>query len=396
MYLREKKIKRLQMKNLLFICFSVFELFVCGTYIISEFTTYRDNPYVAWHAKSMASSIVLVIVCSVLLVQAILSRRWIGKATFFSGYFEGSLDGLVECSDLAKVTGDKAETVRKQMIFFRKHYMQKFELVEEKDDLVAELYSKKALCACKNCGATMEKRIYFTGICPYCGSSDLFAKVLADHQFYSIKAEVKSGETKPAFYLSGHLLIKKIWYFLITGFTAFLALIGFLMTVTEIPHYFDQEYQKELLLSPDNPLRSYALIRANILDNIIYASMMFLILSPVVVYGIKRIASMFTAKICAEVFAKSSKPFVPESKLANAGVPLEGNRRLRSIRHSIHKRDLVNCTLEVHEGKLMVALAKKIVKDKCPSCSGPIVGAVDENYVCQYCGRQIMGVVEKT
>ena len=38
---------------------------------------------------------------------------------------------------------------------------------------------------------------------------------------------------------------------------------------------------------------------------------------------------------------------------------------------------------------------KKIVKDKCPSCSGPIVGAVDENYVCNYCGKQIMGVVEK-
>ena len=396
MYLKEKKIKRLQLKNLLFICFSVFELFVCGTYIISEFTTYRDNPEVAWHAKSMASSIVMVIVSSVLLVQAILSRRWIGKATFFSGYFEGSLDGRVEASELAKVTGDKVEKIRKQLISFRKHYMQKFELLEEKGEMIAELYSKKVLCACKSCGATMEKRIYFTGTCPYCGSSDLFAKVLADHQFYSIKTEVKSGETKPAFYLSGHLLIKKIGYFLTTGFTAFLALIGFLMTVTEIPHYFDREYQQALLLSPDYPYRSYALIKANILDNIIYAFMMFLILSPVVFYGIRRIVSMMTAKICAEVFAKSSKPFVPESRLASAGVPLEGNRGLRSIRYSIHKRDLRNCTLEVHEGKLMVALAKKIVKDKCPSCSGPIVGAVDENYVCQYCGRQIMGVVEKT
>lgn len=49
----------------------------------------------------------------------------------------------------------------------------------------------------------------------------------------------------------------------------------------------------------------------------------------------------------------------------------------------------------MHDGRMVAALAKKIVKDQCPSCGAPIVGAVDENYVCQYCCRVIMGVIEK-
>ena len=99
---------------------------------ISEFAYYRDEPYIAWNATSMASSIVLFIVGSILLIQALISRSLIGKATFFSGYFEGSLDGLVKSNDLAKVVGRKDVRIRKQMIYLRKRYMQKFELLEEK------------------------------------------------------------------------------------------------------------------------------------------------------------------------------------------------------------------------------------------------------------------------
>ena len=200
MYLNEKKIKMLQIKNILFICFGVFEAFFSGSYIVSEFVMYRDNLYTAWHAKSMASSILFFTVGSILLVHALISRHRIGQATFFSSYF--------------------------------------------------------------------------TGTCPYCKSSDLFAKILTDQRFYSISSDVEKGNQDASFYLSG-------------------------------------------------------------------------------------------------------------------------GRKIKKVRKAIHKGDLINCTLEVHQKELVVALAKKIVKDKCPSCSGPIVGAVDENYVCNYCGKQIMGVVEK-
>ena len=68
---------------------------------------------------------------------------------------------------------------------------------------------------------------------------------------------------------------------------------------------------------------------------------------------------------------------------------------LRRVRNSIRMGYLEHCTLEMHEEKLKVALAKKIVKDTCPSCAAPITGAVDEDYVCKFCGNRIMGVIEK-
>lgn len=163
MYLREKKIKILHVKNILLICISVFCIFVCGFYIISEFTYYRDDPYVAWNAVSMKSSIIWIIIGTILLVYAIISRRLIGKATFFSRYFEGSLDGMVKSNDIAIVEGSKDSRIKRQMIYFRKHYMQKFELLEKKGEMIAELYSKKALCECRDCGATIEKRIFLLG-----------------------------------------------------------------------------------------------------------------------------------------------------------------------------------------------------------------------------------------
>ena len=51
--------------------------------------------------------------------------------------------------------------------------------------------------------------------------------------------------------------------------------------------------------------------------------------------------------------------------------------------------------LDVHDGELMVALAKKTVKDRCLSCGAPLTGVTDENSRCSYCGNLIMGVLEK-
>lgn len=395
MYLKEKNVRLLRIKNIIFTFIGVFSVFVCGFYIISEFTYYRDNPYLAWHAKSMASSIAWVIIGAILLIEALISRNLIGKATFYSGYFEGSLDGWVKCSDLAQVVGKKEEKVKRQLSFFRKIYMKKFEMAEKDGEAVAELYSKKSLCECRNCGANMEKRIFFTGACPYCQSSDLFAKILTDNRFYSISNEIKTGEKKPAFYTGKYQRIKKIVVIVLTAIFAFLAMIGLMMALSEFPHYFDREYQKEILLSPESYLRSYELIQADILDTVLFATLMFLIFMPLVIGGIRRIISIVTSGICAGFFAKCKKPFVDAEKLPDIGIISDSKRKLKCMRNAIHRGDLVNCTLEVHDDRLMAVLAKKIVKDRCQSCGSPIVGAVDENYVCKSCGRLIMGVVEK-
>ena len=66
---------------------------------------------------------------------------------------------------------------------------------------------------------------------------------------------------------------------------------------------------------------------------------------------------------------------------------------LKYVRAAMRRRYLKNCTFEVHDGKLKMALAKKVVKDKCPSCYGAITEAVNENYRCKYCNNLIMDVV---
>lgn len=71
------------------------------------------------------------------------------------------------------------------------------------------------------------------------------------------------------------------------------------------------------------------------------------------------------------------------------------NDALRCIDGAIKKGYLVNCTVEIHNGVPYVALAKRIVKDKCPNCGAPIVNAVSDTYVCKYCGKKIFNVVKK-
>ena len=68
---------------------------------------------------------------------------------------------------------------------------------------------------------------------------------------------------------------------------------------------------------------------------------------------------------------------------------------MKFVKASICNGYLKNCTFEKHNDEIVVALSKKVVKDRCVSCSAPITGAVDENYRCRYCGNLIMGVVVK-
>ncbi|MDE5754007.1 MAG: hypothetical protein K2H89_05640, partial [Oscillospiraceae bacterium] len=87
MYLREKKIKLLRIKNILFVLFGAFNIVLSGEYIVSMFTYYRDDPNTALHAVSMPSSVVWFIIGVILLIAVAVSRTRIGNATFYSSYF---------------------------------------------------------------------------------------------------------------------------------------------------------------------------------------------------------------------------------------------------------------------------------------------------------------------
>ena len=390
MYLRKTVVTALKIKNWLLGVLSVITVLVCGFYIVSEFVDYRDDPGYAWEAVDMKFSIVMVCVGLAVLLAVIISARCIGNAAFYSSYFEGDLDGEVSFADLAKVVGKSESTVRRQLSFYSAVYMTGF--VFSQDGRGVQLNSKTCLCECRSCGAHIEKKIYFTGECPYCHSSDLHAKVLSGEHFYSISNEAQSGTGNADFYRSGAFNAKSVLIFALVVLGTLVVSVMAIFTIMQISYYFDEEYQKQILLDPSRHLSSYELIKKEILDLIVFALTILVVLTPVVVIRWRKLLALFSARYWSIHFATVNTPFIREDQLPQYTV---GRSGLARMRRAIRCGYLKNCTLEVHDGVLMVALAKKTVKDRCLSCGAPLVGVADENSRCSYCGNLIMGVLEK-
>ncbi|HKM33936.1 MAG TPA: hypothetical protein VJY54_04240 [Lachnospiraceae bacterium] len=391
MYLRDKSIKILMMKNFPLAFLGIFNLVLSVYVMLSLIATYHDQMEVILYARATPDCIFSFMLGIIFLSIAVVSKRMIEDANFYSSYFEADLDGYIEYGDLAEVMGKKEFFVKWQMHFFRKVYMKNYELkvIDRKEQIVLE--SKICTCNCKNCGALIEKRIYFTGSCPYCGSSDLFANVLTDNRFYSISNTLSEGEKKPQYYSANNLYIKKILFLIFFAIGACVIAIVSLMCLSNFANYNNEAYLKEVLLSGTGP-SSFALIKEDIMDLIIFGAIVALAFIPVVYNNYKKIRYIFTTDICSKFFSKCKKPFVDPYKL-----PAVKDRRnvFKYVRGAIRRRYLLHCTFEKHDGLLLVALAKKIVKDECPSCGGAIVGAIDEHYKCRYCGNIIMDVVRR-
>ena len=391
MYLRKKKIKALKIKNVLLVIFFAFEIAFSGTYIVSEFVYYRDDPETAWGAVSMKSSIVFLSIAALLFIIALISIVHIGNASFFSSYFEGDLDGEVSFADLAKVVGKSENAVRRQLHFYRSVYMTGFEFSQDGSGVLLD--SRTCLCECRSCGAHIEKKVYFSGECPYCHSSDLHAKVLSGTGFFGVFNDLSSGNGRPDYYRGNSLKTRMTLYWLLFGLGAFFTVILLCINIEDIFHYFDQEYQKEVLLDPNNHLKSYELIKAHLLNSIVYTSIIWAVIAPLTVLRFRRVMAISTAHALARFFSQSRTPFIKAEELPGLAASSKG--MMKRMRRAIRKGYARNCTLEVHDGVLMIALAKKTVKDRCLSCGAPLTGVTDENSRCSYCGNLIMGVLEK-
>lgn len=395
MYLREKRIKILKVKNVILVIVGLFLVAASVYVLVSLISYYHDNLKTVLEAKATPGSVRNIIIGVIFLLIAGISRRLIGDANFYSSYFEGDLSGYIQYSDLAEVTGKSAGMVKLQLHLFRRIYMKGYELeiVERTEQVV--LNSKKCMCECKQCGASIEKRIYFTGICPYCGSSDLFAKVLTDSKFYSIENRMSEGIKKPEFYSVKGIIMKKCLFLLYLSLGLSAIIIGTIYCLDNAAHYNNKEYLTKVLLSGESPYSSFALIKADIMDSIIFGVVFILAFIPVVINRCKKIKYVFVADDCSHYFSHCETPFVDVENLPVLRIKSNRKRELKSVRGALRQHYLLNCTLEKHDDVLKVALAKKIVKDQCPSCGGAIVGAVDEHYQCRYCGNVIMGVVHK-
>ena len=395
MYLKEKFIKILKIKNVLIAIFAGFCLICFGLYIVHMLVYYRDDLRTAMSAVDMDLSIRMMIIATILFIFMLLSRKMIGDSIFFSSYFESDLDGIIPLDDLAEVTGRSKAVLRLELTIYRVLYMKSYNITGKGQEEAVELSSRTISCQCRNCGAPIEKSIYFTGKCEYCGSSDLFAGIIAGDRYYSITQDAKAGVQKPDYYSAKHMGGRTALFFILLVLGLTFLMIFCLYDIDLIRQYNDKEYLKELLLTNKSPYSSYKLIKADIMSNIIFASGTIAVLLPAVLNRFRRIRYLSAAGNCANFFSKIAVPFIKVVDIPGLNEFSGRRRKLRSVRGAIRVGYLKNCTLEVHDKELQVALAKKIVKDQCPGCGAPITGAADLNYRCTYCGKLIMNVLVK-
>lgn len=405
MYLKNGLIQFLKVKNVILLILGV--LFTAGAVSdIVQLTVYYFGDWnTVLHARSAPASVVFFVLGVLMIGYSRISRRLINDACFFSGYFEGDLNGYVDFAELAEVTGRTAAQIQSRLRLLRPLYMKNFRVIPTVNyqyPEIIELFSKTVTCSCRSCGGWMEKRVYFTGVCPYCGSSDLTAQVVSGQRLYYINDNVSRKPNQPSYYEAPALNAKRIAYAVGLGVALFFWIILFIVFMTNVSNYNNEEYLREALLSGRH-YASFELIRAGMMNLIIFCAFALVAIGAALPITVARMLSIETAQRYARWFAQSPKPFLslPELYQINkAHSPLPSSSITpetiyRRIVHAIEGGYLRGCSPEKHGGALRIALAKQIVKDRCPGCGAPIVGAVTENYACRYCGRVITGVIRK-
>ena len=394
MYLKSGFISFLKVKNIILLILGALLIMFGGFVLLSLRLTYIDDWNTFANAKATSPSVFNLILGFILLIGALVSRRAIFNAEFYSNYFEGDLDGYVTYEELADVTGMSASLVKLQFSVIRPIYMKNVRAIKRDNKRMLELYSKKALCQCRNCGAAIEKRVYFTGVCPYCQGSDLFARVLTDNRVYSISSSVSQGVRRPDFYTKKGLIGRIKGQIIVLCISLAILLINGFMAIDMIQKYNDEKYFTKLILQGKLRNNSVLLEKQGMMDTIIFALVIMAITLIPLCIMISRLRAAINANSCAKFFAKCKNPTV-DLKLIPIRLTKDPKRIVKSIRRSIRLGYLKNCSIEKHGGTLQVMLAKHIVKDTCPNCGGPIVGAVNEHYQCPYCRKMLMGVVVK-
>ena len=395
MYLKNVLVSLLKIKNIILLVCGILLIGIGGYILLSLWITYINDWNTFVHAKATPPSVRFMIIGLALIVCAVFSRRAIYNAEFYSGYFEGDLDGYITYDELAAVTGKSVAGVKAELLFLRPIYMKKVRSCIRNNTQMLELYSKRALCQCRNCGAQIEKRIYFTGVCPYCHGSDIFARVLTDNRVYSISNSVDQGVSHPDFYTGKGIRGR------LGGHTAGLCvslvimLINLFMTMDLFSKYNDQNYLKKQLLAGKLRINSIELEKADLMNTIIFALVIAVLMIPPMVIAISHLRDAINAIHCSRHFAKCPSPTVRLETVPIGLFTDNPKRKLKSIRRAIRAGYLKNCSIEKHGGTLQIMLAKRVVKDACPNCGAPIVGAVNENYQCPYCRKKLMGVLVK-
>lgn len=389
MYLRNELVFILKAKNIIFKILSILLLLISVFYFASMISSYYDRLEVLSYAKGMPGAILHTKIAIILFIYSIISDKIIEDARVYANYFECELYGYTSLDELQKITNKPKILIALQLFIYRLIYLKNYSFKNINNTIQIELSSKKTICECKNCGAKLAKKEYFTGTCPYCKNTDLFAKVLVKDKFYSIKKE-DSKEIKSQFYLSKLLPIKMLLPLFNLFLSPIMMIIGISLITTNLSNYNNEDYLMKELLSRKHHL-SFELIQQDMRDNIIMGTLFIIIFTPLFIFGIKRMIELFKADKLANLLAKQNQTYIDIDQIDKK----PEKKTIKTINNLIKKGFIRNCTLEYHDNKVKLSLAKKLVKDKCPYCDAAIVGAIDSNYKCNYCGNIIMDAVEK-
>ena len=389
MYLKKELVFILKAKNIIFKILSILLFLIYVFYFASMISVYYDRLEVLSYAKGMPGAILHTKISIILFIYSIISDKLIEDARVYANYFECELYGYTSLEELKLITNKPKILILLQLLLYRLIYLKNYSFKKINNTIQIELSSKKTICECKNCGAKLAKKEYFTGICPYCKNTDIFAKVLVKDKFYSIKKE-NSKKIKANYYLSNLLPIKMFIPLLNLFLSPIMLIIGIGLITTNVTNYNNKEYLMKELLSRKHHL-SFELIQQDMRDNIIMGTLFIIIFTPLFILGIKRIIECFKADRLANKLSKQKETYINIEEMDKRSE----KKNIKNINNLIKKGFLRNCTLEYHDNKVKLSLAKKLVKDKCPYCDAAIVGAIDSNYKCNYCGNIIMDAVEK-
>lgn len=170
MYINELKINVAKLRNTIKLILGIIGLIVFGATFIFALIDLDES------AGVIVFFIITTVLSVFLIYSSIRSRKLIESVYFYSRYFDGDLDGYIYTSEMTKVIGKSEKKINYELYkLINKKYLINMKLIKEDKKMQVELFSNTNKCECKNCGAVITKKVDFAGICPYCGSSDVFA-----------------------------------------------------------------------------------------------------------------------------------------------------------------------------------------------------------------------------
>ena len=181
MYINGVKVRIKKIQNAIELFLGICGLIVFGATGVAstlDFEYYTDSDY-----EILYTFYILTFISAFFIVKSIRARNFIGGVYFYSRYFEGDLDGKIKTSDMVNVIGKSEKKINSELgRLKRKNYMKNYKLVKDDKNTIVELESIVTKCQCRNCGAVIDKKVYFAGLCPYCGGLDVFAKQLKQEE----------------------------------------------------------------------------------------------------------------------------------------------------------------------------------------------------------------------